>query len=78
MKDLKEELFGDDYADRLKRTTTKFEKIKTDYKGDFDVKNERMITMSYNGKAIPILTIDENVPMELREKFNEGFNSIWS
>ena len=78
MKNIKEFLFGDDYADRLKRTTAKFEEIKADYKGDFDVKNERMISMAYNGKAIPVLSIDENVPADLRQKLIEGFNSIWS
>ena len=78
MKDLKDVLYGEEYAGKLKLTATKFEEIKTNYSGDFDVKNERMTTMAYNGVAIPVLSIDENVPNDLRQQLIEGFNSIWS
>ena len=78
MKDLKEVLYGKEYADKLKLMEIKFEQIKADYVGDYDVENGRMVTMAYDGIMIPVMSMDENVPNDLRQQLIEGFNSIWS
>lgn len=78
MKDLKTMLYGKEFAAKMELTTTKFEEIKSNYSGDYDVENERTMTIDYgNGTRAPILSIDENVPNELKELIIREFRAIW-
>lgn len=78
MKDFKELNYGKEYADKMREGTIKIEAVKAAYAGDFDVKNERMITISYgNSMNPPAIMIDDNVPEDLKASLLKAFYSVW-
>ena len=78
MKDFKKLNYGKEYADKMREETIQIEAVKAAYAGDFDVKNERMITVSYGNRMNPpAIMIDDNVPEDLKASLLEAFYSVW-